>query len=204
MSPTQTPKHFKTKTPKAIAVYCSSSNRIAETYVSAAERLGALMAERQHTLVYGGGDVGLMGRLARAVHDGGGYVVGVIPEALKALEGVAYHLSDELIVTETMRERKGLIYERSEAFIALPGGYGTLEELLEILTLKQLRYHNFPLVVLNTAEFYTPLFAFFDQLVEQQFARPSSRDLYYVASTPEDALAYIEGYTPVAVPSKVF
>lgn len=191
------------QTPLHIAVYCSSSNRIAKHYVEAAERLGTLMAKHKHTLVYGGGDVGLMGKIARAMHEEGGHVIGVIPEALKAIEGVAYDLCDEMVVTQTMRERKGIIYERSNAFIALPGGYGTLEEFLEMLTLKQLHYHNYPIVVLNTAGFFTPLFAFFDQLIDLHFARPPSRDLYYVASTPEDALAYIEAYVPASIPSKM-
>lgn len=201
------PEHLNTQTPEhinglPIAVYCASSNRIDGAYVAVAERLGKLLAERGHTLVYGGGDVGLMGHLARAVHDTGGHVIGVIPEALKLLEGVAYGLSDELIVTQTMRERKGIIFERSEAFIALPGGLGTLEELLEVLTLKQLRYHTFPIVILNTNGFFDGLLAFFDHLIAQHFARPATRDLYHVASTPEDALAHIEVYEPTPVPDK--
>lgn len=204
MSP---PEHLNTQTPEhinglSVAVYCASSNRIDGAYVAVAEQLGKLLAERGHTLVYGGGDVGLMGRLARAVHDTGGHVIGVIPEALKLLEGVAYGLSDELIVTQTMRERKGIIFKRSEAFIALPGGLGTLEELLEVLTLKQLRYHTFPIVILNTNGFFNGLLAFFDHLIAQHFARPATHKLYHVASTPEDALAHIEAYEPTPVPDK--
>lgn len=200
-------QHLNTQTPQrpkslSVAVYCASSSRIDRAYVAVTERFGKLLARQGHTLVYGGGDVGLMGRLARAVHDAGGHVIGVIPEALKALEGVAYGLSDELIVTQTMRERKGIIFERSEAFIALPGGLGTLEELLEVLTLKQLRYHNFPIVILNTNGFFDGLLVFFEHLITQHFARPATRDLYHVASTPEDALAYIEAYEPTPVPDK--
>ena len=127
---------------KSICVYCSSSDHISETYVPVAQTTGRLITERGYTLIYGGGNVGLMGVLARSVHECGGRVFGVIPEALKAIEGVAYDLADELVVTRTMQERKAIMFTKANAFLVLPGGFGTLEEFMEVLTLKQLRYHN--------------------------------------------------------------
>ena len=129
---------------KNICVYCSSSNLLDDVYYEEARTLGRLMATNGFGLVYGGGNVGLMGVLAKAVHQYNGHVFGVIPHALKNKEGVAYEIADELVITDSMRERKALMYENAHAFIALPGGIGTLEELTETLTLKQLGYHNQP------------------------------------------------------------
>ncbi len=176
---------------KTICVYCSSSGRIDTRYVEAAEALGRLLAARGYALVYGGGSVGLMGTVARAVHAGGGRVGGVIPEALKSKEGIAYDAADELVVTETMAERKTEMYRRADAFVTLPGGFGTLEEFMEILTLRQLGYHRKPLVLVNTDGFYDTLLRFFGELHEGGFAHRARADLYHVAATPEDALDHI-------------
>jgi uncharacterized protein (TIGR00730 family) len=175
----------------SICVYCSSSNSIADTYPPVADALGRALARRGHTLVYGGGAVGLMGVLAHAAHEEGGEVVGVIPSKLQDREGIAYD-ADELIVTDTMRERKGLMYDRADAFVALPGGYGTLEEFMEVLTLKQLGYHDCPIVILNVDGFFDTLLAFFEELREGQFAREAITDLVHVATSPEAALDRIE------------
>jgi len=171
----------------SICVYCSSSNAIADTYPPVAEHLGRDIARRGHTLVYGGGAVGLMGVLAHAAHEAGGEVVGVIPSKLQDREGIAYD-ADELIVTETMRERKGLMYDRADAFVMLPGGYGTLEEFMEVLTLKQLGYHECPIVILNVDGFFDPLLSFFEELREGRFAREAVTDLAHVVASPEAAL----------------
>ncbi|MCA9235061.1 MAG: TIGR00730 family Rossman fold protein [Planctomycetales bacterium] len=122
--------------PFSVAVYCSSSDRIARSYFDMARALGQAMAERGWRLVFGAGTVGLMGEVARAVHDGGGRVFGVIPHALHELE-VTYEECDELLFTENMRQRKAIMEENADAFIALPGGFGTLDEALEVLTLLQ-------------------------------------------------------------------
>ena len=177
---------------QSICIYCSSSNRIAAHYFEIATEVGRLLAEHGYTLVYGGGNVGLMGRMARAVHAHGGRVVGVIPERLKAIEGVAYDVADELIITETMRERKATMFTRADAFLVLPGGFGTLEEFLEVLTLRSLGYHDKPIALVNTDGFYDPLLELFDHFFEEHFARPHTRGLYYVASDPEDALRYLK------------
>ena len=151
-----------------ICVYAASSNTVHEDYLDAAARLGTLLADHGHTLVYGGGQVGLMGALARAVHAGGGRVVGVIPDRLRNLE-LAYKKADELVVTCDIRHRKGVMEERAEAFVALPGGYGTIEEVLETLVQKQLGYHNKPLIFINTRGAYDELDRFFDHLMRESF-----------------------------------
>ncbi|PQJ35235.1 Rossman fold protein, TIGR00730 family [Salinibacter sp. 10B] len=171
----------------SICVYCSSSNAISEVYPPVAEALGREIAHRGHTLVYGGGAVGLMGVMARAAHEAGGNVTGVIPSKLQDREGIAYE-ADELLVTETMRERKKLMYERADAFVVLPGGYGTLEEFMEVLTLKQLGYHDRPIAILNVDGFYDTLLDFFEELREGYFAREAITDLAHVVTTPEAAL----------------
>jgi len=175
----------------SICVYCSSSNSIADTYPPVAERLGRKIARRDHALVYGGGAVGLMGVLAQAAHEEGGQVTGVIPAKLQDREGIAYD-ADELIVTDTMRERKGLMYDRADAFVVLPGGYGTLEEFMEVLTLKQLGYHDRPIVILNVDGFFDTLLSFFGELREGRFARENITDLVHVVTSPEAALDRIE------------
>lgn len=182
----------RTRSLKTVCVYCASSNNIATSFFEMAEQAGRLLAERGYTLVYGGGNVGLMGVLAKSVHEHGGRVVGVIPEALKIREGIAYHLADELVITRTMQERKSIMFSRAEAFMVLPGGFGTLEEFMEVLTLKQLGYHHLPIALVNTDGFYEPLIDLFSHIYAQKFAHPRHRELYHVVSDPEDAIAYIE------------
>lgn len=175
----------------SICVYCSSSDSIADGYSGAAESLGRALARRGHELVYGGGNVGLMGVLARTVHDEGGTVTGVIPGKLQEREGVAYD-ADQLIVTETMRERKGIMSRKADAFVVLPGGFGTLEEFMEMLTLKQLGYHEDPIVLLNVDGFFDTLLSFFEELREGRFAREPLPDLVSVVSCVDEALDRIE------------
>ncbi len=172
-------------------------------YKTAAERLGQLIGEGGHTLIYGAGNLGLMGVLGEAVHRHGGRVVGVIPEKLNDLD-LAYTAADELVVTPDMRSRKAAMESRADAFIALPGGYGTLEEVVEVLVLKQLWYHEKPVVLLNTAGFYTPLVAFFRHQVEEHFIKAGHLDLFHLSPSPEDALGFVEAYEPVEPHGKWF
>lgn len=180
---------------KVICVYSSSSCSIGKIYFDMAAQLGKEIAARGDMLLYGAGMIGLMGETARAVHQNNGKVIGVIPEALN-IKGVVYEVCDELIVTKGMRERKAVMDERSDAFIALPGGFGTLEELLEMITLKQLRYHNKPIVILNTNGFYDKLLQQFEVIMDERFAKQESRDLYFVAESITEALEYIDNYEP--------
>ena len=176
---------------KNICVYCSSSDLLDDIYYQEARQLGRHIATQGYGLVYGGGNVGLMGVVARSVHENDGYVYGVIPRALKEREGVAYEIADELIVTDSLRERKYLMYEKSQAFITLPGGIGTLEELLETLTLKQLGYHTAPMVIVNTNGFYDALLTLFDQFFEKRFVKPSFPELLTVVGSVDEAMDLI-------------
>lgn len=188
---------------RCICVYSASGTPQNPAYAQTAQELGEGIAQRGYGLCYGGGMLGLMGITARAVHGvNGGRVVGVIPTALNQ-PGITYENCDELIVTHTMRERKQVMDDRSIAFIALPGGFGTMEELLEVITLKQLRYHNKAVVILNVDGFYDALVQQFERCIAQGMAKPSSRALYYVAHSAKDALDYIDAYTPTKIEDKL-
>lgn len=186
---------------KTICVYSSSSSAIDPLYFENAAQLGQAIALRQDRLLFGGGMIGLMGMVATAIHENGGQVIGVIPKALN-LQGIVYENCDELIVTDGLRERKAVMDARSDAFIALPGGYGTLEELLEIITLKQLKYHNKPIVILNVNHFFDQLLAQFQFFIDHRFAKPECQKLYYVTEIVTDALQYIDSYTPYQFSNK--
>ena len=174
-----------------LCVYCSSSSAVAAPFGELADRFGTLLGQRGHTLVYGGASVGSMGRLARAAQAAGARVVGVIPEAMVGVE-VANQDCDELVVTESLRARKAVMDERAEAFVALPGGFGTLEELLEVLTAKQLGYHRRPVVLVDHDEFWQPLVAWASALIQARFAKPSFWDLFALTSEVDVALDLCE------------
>jgi uncharacterized protein (TIGR00730 family) len=164
-----------------VCVYCAASSAIDPSFFVPAVELGALIAARGDTLVYGGGSVGLMGEIARSVTEHGGKVVGVIPEALVDAE-FAYRAADELIVTSCMRTRKAEMDRRADAFVTLPGGFGTLEELFETLVGRLLKYHDKPIVIVNVAGFYDPLIDLMEHMYESRFARPRSRELYRIVN----------------------
>ena len=176
---------------RLLCVYCASSDRLDPKYPAVAEELGREMVRRGWGLVYGGGRTGLMGAVARAVKESGGRVVGVIPEFMKVRE-LAYDEADELVTVITMRERKLLMETRADAFVALPGGWGTLEEIAEILTLRQLDVVRKPCVFLNQDGFYDPLFQLFDRMLADRFFRPSNMDLFRVATSVSGVLDAIE------------
>jgi uncharacterized protein (TIGR00730 family) len=180
---------------KSITVYCASSSAVGEVYFKVARNLGALIGQSGATLVYGGTNIGLMGEVADAVVDAGGKTLGVITVLLNQV-GITNSRLDELIVTEGMRERKAAMEHKADAFIALPGGYGTLEEILEILTLKQLGILQKPVVLLNTNNYYAPLLELLQNAVAQRFMKPSNLTFMQVVGTPEEALEYIAGYVP--------
>jgi len=155
---------------KWICVYCGSGEGVNPAYAAAAEELGAAMAAARIGLVYGGGAVGLMGVLARSVLASGGRVTGIIPDFLIAKEHILHDLQD-VIVTDTMHERKQLMFERADAFVALPGGIGTLEELVEQLTWAQLGQHAKPIVLADIDRFWQPLLALIDHMRREAFIR---------------------------------
>jgi cytokinin riboside 5'-monophosphate phosphoribohydrolase len=180
---------------KTICVYSSSSNNLSDNYFMAAKSLGAKIASKGWIFLFGGGTTGLMGEAARSVKESNGELIGVIPKALN-IKGIAFEQCDRLIETKTMRERKGIMDEMSDAFIALPGGFGTLEELLEIITLKQLKYHSKPVVIINTDNYYTGLLDQFDRIIDEGFGKEECRLLYYLTDDVDDAVDYIENYKP--------
>src|SRR3954454_2655161 len=175
----------------AVCVFCASSERIDPRYVDLAAEVGAELARRGHGLVSGGGSVSCMGAVARAARAGGARTVGVIPHGLLALE-VADDDADELVVTETMRERKAEMVRRADAFLTLPGGIGTLEELLEIWVARTLGMHDKPVVVLDPDDASAPLLAQIEQLVDRGFARSSILESISWAARVTEALDLLE------------
>lgn len=176
--------------PKLLCVYCSSSDRLDPKYYAATTALGHEIVAQGWGLVYGGGKTGLMGAVARAVKEKGGMVVGVIPEFMKARE-LAFDEADELVSVVTMRERKLLMEARADAFVTLPGGWGTLEEIMEILTLRQLDIVKKPCVFLNQDGFYDDLIKLFDRMLAEKFFKPSNMDLFRVANTVPEVFPQI-------------
>jgi uncharacterized protein (TIGR00730 family) len=174
----------------SITVYCSSSRHVAPVYFDAATQLGKAIAGCGWTLVYGGNNRGLMDAVACAARRAGGKVVGITPKSM-ADQNIVDRQCDELIVTATMRQRKALLEERGDAFIALPGGIGTFEEWFEVLVGRTLGYHDKPLVLLNVNDYYGPLLAMMEHGIEQKFIRPQAREAYFVARTPEEAIDHL-------------
>ncbi|WP_404421130.1 TIGR00730 family Rossman fold protein [Nibricoccus sp. IMCC34717] len=173
---------------KTLCVYCASSDRIDPAYHRLAAETGAALASAGWGLVYGGGNTGMMGAVAREAKANGARVTGVIPQFMIARE-LAYKGADELITVETMRERRRVMEERADAFLALPGGWGTLEELIEILVLRQLDKLHKPVVILNHEGFYDDLLRFFRRMVAERFNRETNLDLFHVANDLPGALA---------------
>ena len=176
---------------RAIAVFCGSREGNETAFVDAADALGRNLAQRDIALVYGGGGIGLMGVIARAVLQHGGRAIGVIPDFLQALELRQPNLS-ELIEVAGMHERKRHMFERADAFVILPGGLGTLDETMEIITWKQLLRHRKPIVVLNVAGYWDALEALVDKIVSGGFADPKVRDLFAVVTEVEAVFDAIE------------
>ncbi len=176
-----------------ICVYGASSATLDGVYIAAGEQLGKHMAERGHALVFGGGASGLMGAAARGEHSAHGRVIGIAPTFFSA-DGVIYKDCDEFIPTTTMRERKQLLEEKSDAYIMAPGGIGTFDEFFEMLTLKQLGRHDKPMVVFNTAGYYDSLLAMIENGIEKEFIFPTVRELYFVTDSVDESLDYIEHY----------
>lgn len=173
--------------PFSIAVYCGSSTTTPTAYFDLAYRIGQAMAQRHYGLVWGGGHVGMMGRVADGCRDSGGRVVGVIPQFMVDLE-LAYIQADQLIVTDDMRQRKAEMEKRADGFLVLPGGIGTLEEMFEILTLRVLEQHVKPMVLLNHQGFYDSLLALFDRMLQERFLRPATLKHYELAGDVKQAM----------------
>jgi uncharacterized protein (TIGR00730 family) len=174
-----------------LCLFCSARTQVNDEYHDAARELGALIAERGHELYYGGGSIGLMGTAARAVHEHGGRVVGVIPSRLRSRE-VAYEKADDLIVTDSMSDRKSILIRESDAFVVLPGGFGTLDELLDTVTMRHLGYHEKPIAIVNTRGYFDRLAAMFEFVASEGFARSTQLDHYKLVNSPSEAIDYLE------------
>jgi uncharacterized protein (TIGR00730 family) len=176
---------------RRLCVYCGSSGAVDRQYREAAAELGASLATAGIGLVYGGGRVGLMGLLADAALAGGGEVIGIIPSRLRDAE-LAHPGATELVVVESMHERKRLMAEKADAFAVLPGGIGTLDEMFEILSWKQLGLHDKPVLLADIGGYWAPLRALLDDIVTKGFARPEARELLGVVPTVATLMAALE------------
>lgn len=174
-----------------ICLYGASSSAIAKSYINPTEELGAKIAERGHTLIYGGGAEGLMGAAARGVYSHGGKIIGIVPSFLN-VDGILFDNCDEMIFTETMRERKQLLEEKSDAFIVTPGGVGTFDEFFEILTLKQLGRHSKPIAVFNINGYFDSLIEQLKNAVRKQFMNPESFELCFFTDNADKLINYLE------------
>jgi uncharacterized protein (TIGR00730 family) len=173
-----------------VCVYCGSGPGTDPAYLEAARQFGAILAREQVGLVYGGGSKGLMGALANAVLDHGGRVTGIIPEFLKTKEGIQAR-AQEIIITPDMHSRKQIMFERADAFVALPGGLGTLEELVEQLTWVQLGRHPKPVLIANIGGFWKPLLALIEHMAQLGFVHSPDRFAYLIADSIQDIVPLI-------------
>ena len=176
-----------------VCVFAASSSRIDSIYADAASELGSLLAEAGMNIIYGGGGIGLMGKLADAALEKGGTITGVIPEFMKA-EGWGHEKVTEMIVTADMGERKKWMFDRADAVVALPGGIGTLEELTEAITLKQLGLYKGPIIILNISDFYKSLIDFLEQMISGHFLRHEHKDIWVIVDTPSEAIKALNNY----------
>ncbi|KAG6469941.1 cytokinin riboside 5'-monophosphate phosphoribohydrolase LOG1-like [Zingiber officinale] len=182
---------------KRVCVFCGSSPGKRSSYQHAAVELGKELVARKVDLVYGGGSVGLMGLVAEAVHSGGGHVIGIIPRTLMRKELTGEQRFGEVMSVASMHQRKAEMARHSDAFIALPGGYGTLEELLETISFAQLGIHRKPVGLLNVDGYYDSLLAFIDKAVEDGFIQPFQRHLFVSAPNAKDLVRELEQFAPV-------
>jgi len=180
---------------KSICVYCGSNSGLRPTYAERAKALGARIASEKLALVYGGGNVGLMGIVADAVLEGGGEVIGVIPQQLVDME-VAHRGVTKLEIVGSMHERKARMFDLSDAFVALPGGFGTLDEMFEMLTWRQLGLGEKPCAFLDVDDFYDPLLAMIDRMVAERFLHPDQRADLWHGDDIDGLFSWLDGYKP--------
>jgi len=181
---------------KNICVFASASNNLKEIYYKNAVHLGELIGENGYNIVYGGSHRGLMYACAKAAGEKGSDIYGIMPQKLADMGFTNPQDCKEFYITKGMRERKAKLDEISDAVISIPGGFGTLEEISEIIVQRQLGYNYKPIVFLNTANFYDKLIDFLNYFISENFAHEVSRNIYYIAQTPEDAIEYINNYIP--------
>lgn len=186
---------MKEKEKKTICVYCSSSNNLAEKFYVFSRELGQKIAKNGYDMVYGGTTVGMMGVIAGSALENGAMVTGVIPERIASF-GLKHPALARVVVTKDMRERKAAMEKYSDIFAAAPGGFGTFEEVFEILVAKQLGYHNKPVIFLNFDNYYENMFKMFDTVYENRFAKDEMKSLYFIANNIDEMFEYIKNYVP--------
>ena len=197
------PEPMKNPNITYICVYCSSSDGVENKYKSLARNLGRILGQTGYNLIFGGCKVGLMGEVARGVHKSGKKVIGVIPQRIFDRE-IQYEACNEMIVTDSMNKRKQIMINKSDGFIILPGGFGTLEELFEILTLKQLGYETKPIVIINKYGYYNELFGFFEKIYNEKFAKRTFQNIFKIVENIAEAMDYLLNYEEKEIPSKWF
>jgi uncharacterized protein (TIGR00730 family) len=188
---------------KKICVFCSSSNHISKIYHIAADVLACLIIKNGDELVFGGSDVGLMSRLATNIKNQGGKVTGIIPQKIFD-KNLAYKNLDTLVISPDMQSRKKQLIQESDVFIVMPGGFGTMDELMEVLTEKQLQYHDKPIIIINIEGFFDSLLLFFEKMFQLKFTKADYRNLYFVTTDIEEAYQYINDYKGIGLPEKWF
>lgn len=192
---------METQDKKRICVYCSSSNYLPEKFYKFSQELGQKIGENGYNMVYGGTMVGMMGVIANNAIKNGAEVVGVIPERIASF-GLKHPSLAKVIVTKDMRERKATMEKYADIFVSAPGGFGTFEEVFEILVAKQLGYHNKPVIFLNFDNYYENMFKMFDTLYENNFAKEEMKSLYFIANSLDEMFDYIKSYVPSEVALK--
>ena len=178
---------------KTLCIYCSSSNDLPEKFYKISKELGEMLAQKGYNMVYGGSTRGMMGTIADNALKNGAEVIGVMPEKFQDW-GLQQPNLTKLIITKDMRERKATMEKHADAFIAMPGGFGTFEEIFEILVAKQLNYHSKPVIFMNFDGYYDNMFKMFDTVYQNHFAKEETKTLYYVANTLDEMFDYIQNY----------
>lgn len=178
-----------------ICIYGASSNIIDKSFIDAGEQLGKEIAQNGHSVIFGGGAAGLMGAVARGMRSKGGNIIGVTPTFFK-VDGMLFEDCTDMIYTETMRERKKLLEEMSDAFIVTPGGIGTFDEFFEIYTLRQLGVHQKPIAILNTDVYYDSLIDMLKNAIDKNFMPEANMNLLFISDNPKEILNHIENYNP--------
>lgn len=178
---------------KTLCIYCSSSNDLPEKFYKISKELGEMLAQKGYNMVYGGSTRGMMGTIADNALKNGAEVIGVMPEKFQDW-GLQQPNLTKLIITKDMRERKATMEKHADAFIAMPGGFGTFEEIFEILVAKQLNYHNKPVIFMNFDGYYDNMFKMFDTVYQNNFAKQETKTLYFIANTLDEMFDYIQKY----------
>ncbi len=186
-----------------ICIYGASSNAIDKSFIKAGQDLGKAIANQNHTVVFGGGAEGLMGAVARGAHETGGEIIGICPSFFN-VDGALFTDCTEMIYTKTMRERKQLLDEMSDAFVITPGGIGTFDEFFEIYTLRQLATHKKAIAIYNTNGYYNPLIDMLNNAINKNFMPRTNMDLLFISDNPQQIIEYIENYNPADYESAEF